>query len=296
MEKMNDLHDLLKHELMDLYSAEEQIIAAMPAMIEKAKSPQLIQALQQHLQVTERQRQRLEQVQRLIGAEDAGESKGLLNRLFKSRQVCKGMQGILEEGTKVMKEDMHPDVMDAAIIACSQKVEHYEICGYGTARAFARELNLSEIERLLGETLDEEYQADQLLTSLAESQVNKKAEAPSGKGRQPAPTQSKGRGSSERIRTQEPEMEMASARRGSGAASSAAGTTGSTGTSRRTAAAGSNAPKSGTTGARGGSITGNRTATAGNKQSAASKSTGTGSRNSGGATGRGEGSGRTRNR
>lgn len=179
MEKMKDLRDLLKHEVMDLYSAEEQIIAAMPMMIEKATNPQLRQALEEHLRVTEAQRDRLDQVkQHLMGAEEAkegGKKKGILG-LFGGSQKCKGMQGLIEEGQKVMGENMSPEVMDAAIIACAQKIEHYEICGYGTARAFARELNLGEVAELLEETLDEEYEADDLLTDLAVGSINQEAE------------------------------------------------------------------------------------------------------------------------
>lgn len=185
MEKMNDLRDLLKHEVLDLYSAEEQIIAAMPMMIGKATNSRLRQALEEHLRVTEAQRDRLERVKgHLMGAEEAKESgkkKGLLG-LFGGSQKCKGMQGLIEEGQKVMGEKMSPEVMDAAIIACAQKIEHYEICGYGTARAFARELNLGEVAELLEETLDEEYEADDLLTGLAVGSINQKAESGSEEG------------------------------------------------------------------------------------------------------------------
>ena len=159
MEKMNDLKDLLKHEIMDLYSAEEQIIKAMPAMIKKAKNPELKQSLQQHLKVTENQRARLEQVQKMMedGSADNNNGGGLLSRLFKRSYTCRGMQGIIEEGEKIMAEDMSPEVMDAAIIAASQKIEHYEICGYGTARAYAEELGLTQVATMLEQTLDEEY-------------------------------------------------------------------------------------------------------------------------------------------
>lgn len=214
MEKMNDLRDLLIHEVQDLYSAEEQIIAALPAMVEKAKNPELKNALQMHLKVTKQQLSRLEQVQgQLSGAQTKQEDTGLLSRLFKSKQVCRGMQGILEEGQKVMKEDMDPDVMDAAIIAASQKVEHYEICGYGTAKAFAEELGLTQVVQLLDQTLNEEYMADDLLTQLAVSRINREAESNSRK----SASSSTGRGGASRsgssVRTNEPEMTMASAAR-----------------------------------------------------------------------------------
>jgi ferritin-like metal-binding protein YciE len=180
MEKKSDLRDLLKHEIYDLYSAEEQIIKALPAMIEKANNGQLKAALQQHLLVTENQLERLTQVQGFLedrSEPQANEKKGLLARLFKRNYVCKGMQGLIEEGEKVMGEEMSPEVLDAAIIACAQKIEHYEICGYGTAKAFAKELNLMGVTQLLEETLDEEYEADDLLTKLAVERLNQKAEA-----------------------------------------------------------------------------------------------------------------------
>src|SRR5215213_11090099 len=90
------------------------------------------------------------------------------------------MEGIIREGKKILDEQMEPNVVDAAIIACAQKIEHYEICGYGTARAYARELNLGEVAELLEETLNEEYEADDLLTDLAVGGLNEKAESASG--------------------------------------------------------------------------------------------------------------------
>lgn len=182
MEKMKDLKDLLRHEIEDLYSAEEQIIEAMPAMIEKANDPSLKKALKEHLKITENQRNRLNKVQKLLnekeGEETTEEKKtGLLGRLFGGgAQKCKGMEGLITEGEKVMKEDMNRDVMDAAIISCAQKIEHYEICGYGTAKAYARELNLGQVAELLEETLNEEYEADDRLTDLAVTRLNKEAE------------------------------------------------------------------------------------------------------------------------
>jgi ferritin-like metal-binding protein YciE len=179
MEKMSDLKDLLKHEVIDLYSAEEQIIAAMPKMIGKTNNPKLRKTLEQHLKVTQKQLTRLDKVKKLLSDGDKSmeskPKKGILG-LFGGTQVCKGMQGLIEEGQKVMGENMSPSVMDAAIIACAQKIEHYEICGYGTARAFARELNLNDVAELLEQTLDEEYEADDLLTDLAVGSINEEAE------------------------------------------------------------------------------------------------------------------------
>lgn len=179
MEKMQDLAGLLKHEVEDLMSAEDQIIEAMPAMIERAKNSTLKKNLRDHLKVTQNQRKRLDKVQQLLnnGEEPGSEKKGFLSSLFggSSKHECKGMKGLIEEGQKVMAEDMADSVMDAAIIACAQKIEHYEICGYGTARAYARELNNQQAAKLLEETLAEEYEADDLLTRLAYGSVNEEA-------------------------------------------------------------------------------------------------------------------------
>lgn len=184
MEKMSDLKDLLKHEVHDLYSAEQQIIKALPAMIQKANNAQLKTALEKHLQVTFTQLKRLNEVQAFfdeVQGKEAIQKKGLLARLFKRNHICRGMKGLIEEGEKVMAEEMNSEVLDAAIIACAQKIEHYEICGYSTARAFARELNLPQITQLLEQTLNEEYEADDNLTALAVGQLNQKAESASGK-------------------------------------------------------------------------------------------------------------------
>lgn len=220
MEKMNDLRDLLKHEIMDLHSAEEQIIKAMPAMIAKARNPELKQSLQSHLKVTEGQLTRLQQVQGLMDAGGSNNTKeeGLLSRLFKRNYVCRGMQGLIEEGEKVMNEDMSPEVLDAAIIACAQKIEHYEICGYGTARAFASELGLTEVATLLEQTLDEEYEADDRLTGLAVNRLNERAEKSGGTrgngargGKNGANTRESSR---QRATRPAAEMELAAAKRG----------------------------------------------------------------------------------
>ena len=181
---MIDLKDLLKHEVLDLYSAEEQIIAAMPAMIEKAGDSRLKKSLQEHLKVTEKQKTRLDKIKKLLSEgrseESNGNGQGFFSSLFGGAsggsQKCKGMEGLISEGEKLMREDMTPEVLDAAIIASAQKIEHYEICGYGTARAYARQLNLGEVAELLEETLDEEYEADDRLTDLAIGSVNEEAE------------------------------------------------------------------------------------------------------------------------
>ncbi|HEX8334376.1 MAG TPA: ferritin-like domain-containing protein [Segetibacter sp.] len=191
MDKMKDLKDLLRHEVLDLVSAEDQMIEGMPAMIERATNPELKRALTEHLRITERQRKRLDEVTKLLGEEPVGENSegstvgNLVSRFFGGgAEKCKAMEGLITEGSKMMKEDMNEEVMDAAIISCSQKIEHYEICGYGTAKAFARELQLKEVENLLNETLQEEYEADRLLTRMAVGGgINEMAEqAESGSG------------------------------------------------------------------------------------------------------------------
>lgn len=184
---MINLKDLLMHEIQDLYSAEEQIIEALPSMIEKANNSQLKKALQDHLKVTEKQKDRLDQVKQLLGEEEEGEGeekKGVFSRLFGGgAHKCKGTEGIIKEGQNILGENMTTEVRDAAIIASTQKIEHYEICGYGTARAYARELNLGEVAELLEETLNEEYAADDLLTDLAVGRLNEEAEKGKGNGR-----------------------------------------------------------------------------------------------------------------
>jgi ferritin-like metal-binding protein YciE len=159
------LRDLFQEHIQDLYSAEEQILDALPTMIEAATDPELRSGLQNHLDETRRQFQRLEEVSRMMGFDPTGHK-------------CDGMKGILKEGNKlVAKEVDEDDVRDAAIISACQRVEHYEIAVYGTARTYARMLGESEALSLLEETLQEEKNADQTLTEVAESHVNRRAMA-----------------------------------------------------------------------------------------------------------------------
>ena len=182
METMINLTDLLKHEILDLYSVEEQIIEAMPSLIEKSKNPELKKTLREHLKITEEQKNRLDKIKQIFGEEPAqgdGEKKGFFSRLFggsSGGEKCKGMEGIISEGQKIINADISEGALDAAVIASAQKIEHYEICGYGTARAYARELKLTEVESLLTQTLNEEYQADDLLTRLAVGRLNLEAD------------------------------------------------------------------------------------------------------------------------
>jgi ferritin-like metal-binding protein YciE len=180
MATLVNLRNLLDHEIADLYSAEEQIIEAIPLMAENATDRELKRTLKEHLRVTKEQKRRLDQVKKLLKKE-SGESEGsagFLERMFGGSEgtKCKGMEGLIKEGEKMMGEEMDPSVKDAAIIASSQKIEHYEISGYGTARAYAKELGLREVERLLATTLKEEYTADKVLNVLALNKVNLKAE------------------------------------------------------------------------------------------------------------------------
>jgi ferritin-like metal-binding protein YciE len=160
--QMENLQDLLKEDLKDVYNAENQLVKALPKMAKNATNPQLKEAIENHLAETKEQVERLEQVMEMLGMPARG-------------KTCKAMQGILEEGKEVMDEDAEDDVMDAALIGAAQKVEHYEIATYGTLCTYADLLGLKEAKRLLGQTLEEEKKTDQLLTELAESVINLEA-------------------------------------------------------------------------------------------------------------------------
>ncbi len=165
--KIDSLRTLLEEELKDIYSAEKQLLKALPKMAKKATSPKLKGALQEHLEVTKRQVERLEEVFESLGKPAKA-------------KTCKAMQGLVEEATEIMEEDAEDAVMDAGIIAAAQKVEHYEIASYGTVRTWARLVGANEAADLLQETLDEEEQTDQRLTDLAESFVNPRADSGDG--------------------------------------------------------------------------------------------------------------------
>jgi len=159
---VDSLQKLYVEELKDLYSAEKQIIQALPRMAKKASNPQLKRAFEEHLVQTQGQVERLEKI--FEGLEGSPRGK-----------KCKGMEGLLEEGKEMMAEDMTPDVLDAALISAAQKVEHYEIASYGTVRTYAKLLGRDQDARLLQQTLDEEAGADTKLTKLAESSINVEA-------------------------------------------------------------------------------------------------------------------------
>lgn len=160
--QMETLQDLYVEELKDLYSAENQIIKALPKMIKAACSPQLKQSFEMHLEQTREHASRLEQIFDKLGESPRGKK-------------CKGMQGLIEEGKELIEEDPQEDVLDAGLIAAAQRVEHYEIAGYGCARTYAKLLGDDQAARVLQQTLDEEGATDKKLTRLAESSINVEA-------------------------------------------------------------------------------------------------------------------------
>ncbi len=161
--KLENLQQLFVKELRDLYDAESQITDALPKMIEAASHPQLRQALQEHLQVTKRQISRLDRIFQVMQEKPTGET-------------CKGMKGLLKEGDDIVSAGGDPSTVDAAIISAAQRVEHYEMAGYGTVRTYAELLGNQEFAKLLQETLDEEKEADQTLSEIA-SGVNVESKA-----------------------------------------------------------------------------------------------------------------------
>jgi ferritin-like metal-binding protein YciE len=169
MEKLKNLEDLFLHELKDLYSAETQIIDALPKMMEKADDPQLKNSLQMHLEQTRNQRTRLSQIAEDMGIDPDG-------------QKCAAMEGLIKEGEGLLDEKANPATKDAGIIAAAQKIEHYEIASYGTARYYAMMLGNQNAASLLEQTLNEEKATDQKLNVLAENKINIKAENEGGSG------------------------------------------------------------------------------------------------------------------
>jgi ferritin-like metal-binding protein YciE len=161
---LDSLDKLFLEELKDIYNAEKQILRALPRMAKAAESPQLQQAFTKHLKETEGQVQRLERVFQALGQSARG-------------KTCKGMQGLLEEGKEVLEKEGEAPVIDAALIASAQRVEHYEIAAYGCLRTYAQLLGYSEAEQLLQQTLQEEEATDKKLTQLGESGINEAAAA-----------------------------------------------------------------------------------------------------------------------
>ena len=159
---ITSMEDLLVHELRDLYNAEKQLIKALPSMAEAASDEGLVAALESHLVQTEEQARRLELCFDALGVAVKGKK-------------CAAMEGLIEEATDVMEDCEDDNVRDAAIIGAAQRVEHYEISAYGTARAFARRMGDEEAARLLDTTLEEESQTDEKLNRIAEKVINAQA-------------------------------------------------------------------------------------------------------------------------
>lgn len=159
---IQSMHDLYVSELKDLYNAETQLVKALPKMANATSSPDLAKAFTDHLEETKVQIERLEKIFSELDVSPKGKK-------------CKAMAGLLEEGKDVMEDGIDPSVMDAALIAAAQRVEHYEIAGYGCVRTFARLLGFDTAADLLQQSLDEEGATDKKLTKLAESVINVEA-------------------------------------------------------------------------------------------------------------------------
>lgn len=160
--KMKTLRDLYVEELRDLYSAEKKLTKALPKMAKAATSPELKAAFTEHLQQTKGHVQRLETIFEQIGKKATG-------------KTCRAMEGLIIEGEELIDEEPEPTVLDAGLISAAQRVEHYEIAGYGSVRTYARALGEQDAARLLQETLDEETETDKKLTALAETLINPQA-------------------------------------------------------------------------------------------------------------------------
>jgi ferritin-like metal-binding protein YciE len=163
MASIENLNDLFIEELRDLYSAETQLTEALPEMAQASKSPKLRQGFEAHLRETKEHVHRLQKIFDALGLPPEG-------------KTCKAMKGLIAEAKEVIDEDADPEVLDAALIVAAQKVEHYEISGYGSMRTFARILQYRDAEKLLETTLKEEAATDEKLTKLAESTINPRAD------------------------------------------------------------------------------------------------------------------------
>lgn len=162
--KLDSLRDLLIEELRDLYNAETQLVDALPKMAEAASSHELKSAFEHHLEETRRHVYRLDSIFKQINEKSSGET-------------CEAMKGLVKEGEILIKAEGDPEVRDAGLIGAAQRVEHYEMAGYGTARALARRFGDNQMAEILQQTLNEEGEANKKLTSIAESQVNVAADS-----------------------------------------------------------------------------------------------------------------------
>jgi ferritin-like metal-binding protein YciE len=160
--KMNSLEDLLVHELEDLHSAESQLIEALPKAAQAAKSAPVRKAIEEHLEVTKGHLERIEQAFEAMGHQPNGHE-------------CMAMKGLIKEADEIAKIQGNDNVIDAALIAAAQRIEHYEIAGYGTAKAHAIECGLNDVAALLQMTRDEEVAANETLTQIAVTKINTKA-------------------------------------------------------------------------------------------------------------------------
>jgi ferritin-like metal-binding protein YciE len=156
--KLPTIAKLLEDQLKDIHSAEAQLVKALPKMAKKASSKGLKEAITSHLQETKHHAERLDQIGQSLGIKLSGKK-------------CKAMEGLIEEGAEVLEAEGPGPVIDSALIAAAQRVEHYEIAAYGSARALAEQLGHDDIVELLQETLDEESAADEKLTSLSEEEI-----------------------------------------------------------------------------------------------------------------------------
>lgn len=162
MAKMKSIKDLFLHELKDIYHAEQQLVDTLPKISKKISSSELKSAMEMHLEQTKDQVKRVEQIFDKLGESPKAEK-------------CQAMQGLIEECNEILKEDTTSEVLDAALIACQQKIEHYEIASYGTLATWANEMDNKEIGKLLSETLDEEKKADEKLNEIAMQSANERA-------------------------------------------------------------------------------------------------------------------------
>jgi ferritin-like metal-binding protein YciE len=160
--ELKNLRDLFMHEIRDLYSCERQVLDALPQMEARASSPDLKRAFHDHIEQTRAQARRLEEFFTTAGENPGGVS-------------CEGIKGIIAEGRDMMQSASDPDVCDAGLIGAAQRVEHYEMAGYGCARSYAQTLGEDTFAKVLGDTLTEEKRADRRLTELAEERVNVKS-------------------------------------------------------------------------------------------------------------------------
>ncbi len=160
---LNSMQDLVVYKLQAIYDAEQQGLKAYPQIVQAVSSQELKQGLQRHMEETQNQVQRLEQIFQQLGQQPGG-------------KTCTSMQGLIQEGQELIQQGGAPEVLDAAIVGMAQAIEHHEIAAYGTARTLAEQLGMNDAAQLLQQTLDEEKQTDTRLTKLAESNVNQKAQ------------------------------------------------------------------------------------------------------------------------